>query len=233
MFRHLIQLLVLKLSRRQNSMKCSRPDNCTKMWRFADIAGHDPSPSSGFCWWVGRTKTENWVSYPVLCISLLGLGAGWNVTTLVSGSRQEVNALGLGCLLLKCSTQPAIDSPGQVPWTLDYSHQPDRSQSNLRPGPTDIYTTQGRTPIYQFQFCHTASNILIMGTESDTVMLDNLHILMWLSAWECFIEFNTVILALQKQYLKIIIPDYITYAHTHWIAHVKLQNANIIFFYSH
>jgi len=127
----------------------------------------------------------------------------------------------------------ALESPGQVPWTLDYSHQPDGSQSNLRPGPIDIYTTPGRTPSYQFQFCHTASNTLIMGTESDTVMLDNLHILMLLSAWECFIEFNTVILALQKEYLKIIIPDYITYAHTHWIPHAKLQNANIIFFYSH
>lgn len=173
------------------------------------------------------------MSYLVLCISLLGLGAGWNVTTLVHGSRQEVIAIGLGCLLLKCSTQQAIESPGHVSWTLDYSHQPDGSQSNLRPGPTDIYTTLGRTPSYQFQFCHTASDTLIMETESDTVMLDNLHILMWLSAWEHLIEFNTVILALQKQYLKIIIPDYITYAHTRWIAHAKLQNPNIIFFYSH
>jgi hypothetical protein len=137
------------------------------------------------------------VSYPVLCISLLGLSAGWNVTNLVSGSRQEVLALGLVCLLLKCSTQPATDSPGKVPWTLDYSHQPDELQSILYPGPTEIYTTQSRTPSYQFQFCHAASNTLIMGTESDTVTSDNFHILMWLSVWEHFTEFNTVILPLQ------------------------------------
>jgi hypothetical protein len=155
------------------------------------LRGLTPSPSSGFCRWVGITKTDNQVSYPVLCISLLGLGAGWNMTNLVSGSRQ-VSALGLGCLLLKCSTQPAIESPRQVPRTFDYSHQPDGSQSILHPGPT-----QGRTPSYQFQFCNAASITLIMGTESDTVMLDNPHILMWLSAGAHFIEFNTVLVALR------------------------------------
>lgn len=126
------------------------------------------------------------------------------MTNLVSGSRQ-VSALGLGCLLLKCSTQPAIESPRQVPRTFDYSHQPDGSQSILHPGPT-----QGRTPSYQFQFCNAASITLIMGTESDTVMLDNPHILMWLSAGAHFIEFNTVLVALRQLYLKIIISDYIT-----------------------
>ena len=124
------------------------------------------------------------------------------------------------------------------PWgsAMNSSLFPPTRRVTIHPAPRSnwyIYTTLGRTPSYQLQFCHAASNTLIMGKESDTVMLDNLHILMWLSAWEYFIKFNTVILALQKQYLKIIIPDYITYAHTHWIAHAKLQNANIIFFYSH
>ena len=104
----------------------------------------------------------------------------------------KVNALGLVCLLLKCSTQPAIERPGQVPWTFDYSHQPDGSQFILPPGPT-----QGSTPSYQFQFCHAASNTLIMGKESDTVTSDNPHILMRLCAWAHFIEFNTVLVALQ------------------------------------
>ena len=161
------------------------------------------------------------MSYPILCISPLGLGAGWNGTPLVSGRSQEIIALGLDCLLMKCSTQPAIHSPGQVPWTLDHSHQTDRSQSFLCPCPTEIYTTQGRTPSYQFRFCHATSNTLQMGMESATETSDNLHILMLLSDRKHFIEFNTVILALWKQYFKIIILDYITYAHRHWISHTK------------
>jgi len=62
--------------------------------------GLTASPSLGCYRWLGKTKTDNQVPYPVLCISPLGLGAVWNETPLVSGSSQEVIAHGLGCLLL-------------------------------------------------------------------------------------------------------------------------------------
>jgi len=66
---------------------------------FLTFQGLTPSPSSGCYRWLDRTKTDSQVPYPVLPISPLGLGAGWNATPLISGI-EEVVSHGLGCLLL-------------------------------------------------------------------------------------------------------------------------------------
>ena len=60
-----------------NPVKFSQADSRVKMW-FPTFREVTPSPTSGCCWCLGRTKTESYVSYPVLCMSPLGLGAGWN-----------------------------------------------------------------------------------------------------------------------------------------------------------
>jgi hypothetical protein len=52
----------------------------------------------------------------------------------------------------------------------------------------EIYTTQGRIPSYLLWFYQATSNTLKMGMESVPDMLENLHILMWLSAQQHFIE---------------------------------------------
>jgi hypothetical protein len=57
------------------------------------------------------------------------------------------------------------------------------------PGPMELYTTQGRTPIYQFWFYQATSNTLKMGTQLVLEMSENLHILTQLSDQEHFTEF--------------------------------------------
>jgi hypothetical protein len=45
---------ILTLSRRQNSMKCSRADGSVEMLRFSIFQGLTSSQSSGYCCWLGR-----------------------------------------------------------------------------------------------------------------------------------------------------------------------------------
>jgi hypothetical protein len=48
----------------------------------ATFQGLTPSPTSGFCWGLGKTKTDNQVSYSVLCLSAFCVGMGWNAIPL-------------------------------------------------------------------------------------------------------------------------------------------------------
>ena len=52
--------------------------------------GPIPSPSSVCCWRLDNTKTDNHMSYCVLCISPFSLGPVRNVTPLVSSRSQKV-----------------------------------------------------------------------------------------------------------------------------------------------
>ena len=49
-------------------MQCSRADSRFQMWRFFDVSGSDPFPSSQCCLWLGRTKppatTHHWILSP-------------------------------------------------------------------------------------------------------------------------------------------------------------------------
>jgi len=57
-------LLVLELSRRQNSMTFSLADNRVKMWRFSDVSELTPSPSSGCVYTEqGRTPSHQFWFY--------------------------------------------------------------------------------------------------------------------------------------------------------------------------
>jgi hypothetical protein len=83
--------------------------------------------------------------------------------------------------MLKQSVKPFIDSLGQVHWSLDsptnwLADTPSQAQAKWK----YVYWTAGQQVI---------SSILKMGTESVPETLENFHILMWLSAWEDFIEF--------------------------------------------
>jgi len=62
-------ILVLKISRRQNSMKCSRAHSRDKMWSLFDVSGTvlpPPTPFAGRSWWLGRIKTVKPLSVLVL-----------------------------------------------------------------------------------------------------------------------------------------------------------------------
>jgi hypothetical protein len=63
------------------------------------------------------------------------------------------------------------------------------SHSILRPGRTEIYTTQSKTLIYQFWFYQAISNTLKMRKDTVPETSEDFNTLTWLSAPEHFTEF--------------------------------------------
>ena len=120
-----------------------------------------------------------------MCVSLFSTGVVWIATPLVSGRRQKVIALGLGCWLLvvESSPQPAVDNPGEVQWLFT---TPSNQRGHIL---SRAHAEHDRTLSHQLCFYQITSDTLQMGTKSVPEMSENLHILMRLSAWEQFIEF--------------------------------------------
>ena len=48
-------------------MKYFRADSSVKMWRFSDVSETNSALIFRVCWWFGRTKTDDLVTYSVLC----------------------------------------------------------------------------------------------------------------------------------------------------------------------
>jgi hypothetical protein len=77
------------LRSQQNVLGQTAASVCEVSPRFQGVT---PYLSSGCCWWLGKTKIDNQVSYCL--VSPFGRDVGWNATQ-VSGRSQEVVELGL------------------------------------------------------------------------------------------------------------------------------------------
>jgi hypothetical protein len=106
-------------------------------WKSYPFQGPVSSSSSGCCWWLGKTETDNYMSYCALCISLFSMVPGWNVTPPPPVSRRSQEVASklnrdtqttrqdtlLSVVFLPSHQQHREDEDGVSPWNItELSH---------------------------------------------------------------------------------------------------------------